>query len=64
MNRIKRVYEADICKFMMDFELKLERPKNSSGWISALVMGISYFLGMSSTSPFSRFTLLALHFRY
>lgn len=32
-------------KFMMDFELKLERPKTSRGWISALVMGISYFVG-------------------
>ncbi|KAF8855047.1 DUF125-domain-containing protein [Acephala macrosclerotiorum] len=32
-------------KFMMDFELKLERPKHLSAWISVLVMGISYFLG-------------------
>jgi hypothetical protein len=33
---------------MMDFELKLEKPALSRGWISALVMGISYFLGKSS----------------
>ncbi|KAK7518978.1 Ccc1 family [Phyllosticta citriasiana] len=32
-------------KFMMDFELKLEKPALSRAWISALVMGISYFLG-------------------
>jgi predicted membrane protein (TIGR00267 family) len=30
---------------MMDFELKLEEPKISRAWISALVMGLSYFLG-------------------
>jgi hypothetical protein len=33
----------------MDFELKLEKPALSRGWISALVMGISYFLGTSSS---------------
>jgi hypothetical protein len=45
--RIKCKYEADFRKFMMDFELKLEKPKSSRGWKSALMMGISYFLGMS-----------------
>jgi predicted membrane protein (TIGR00267 family) len=30
---------------MMDFELKLERPHRSTAWVSALVMGVSYFLG-------------------
>jgi predicted membrane protein (TIGR00267 family) len=30
---------------MMDFELRLEKPNTSRAWISALVMGISYFLG-------------------
>lgn len=30
---------------MMDFELKLARPKTSRRWISALSMGSSYFLG-------------------
>ncbi|KAB2570244.1 hypothetical protein BFW01_g5622 [Lasiodiplodia theobromae] len=32
-------------KFMMDFELKLEKPALNRAWISALVMGLSYFLG-------------------
>jgi predicted membrane protein (TIGR00267 family) len=30
---------------MMDFELRLEKPKSSRAWISALSMGLSYFLG-------------------
>lgn len=30
---------------MMDFELKLEKVDPSRAWISALVMGLSYFLG-------------------
>jgi predicted membrane protein (TIGR00267 family) len=30
---------------MMDFELKLEKPDTSKCWISALVMGMSYFVG-------------------
>jgi predicted membrane protein (TIGR00267 family) len=30
---------------MMDFELKLARPKTSRRWISALSMGLSYLLG-------------------
>ncbi|KAK2473433.1 hypothetical protein H9L39_15608 [Fusarium oxysporum f. sp. albedinis] len=32
-------------KFMMDFELKLERPRWSRPWVSALTMGLSYFIG-------------------
>src|ERR1700761_7910052 len=30
---------------MMDFKLKLEKPDPSRAWISAGVMGMSYFLG-------------------
>jgi len=32
-------------QFMMDFELKLPKPSHSAGWISAVVIAISYFLG-------------------
>ncbi|KAE9975110.1 hypothetical protein EG328_003465 [Venturia inaequalis] len=32
-------------QFMMDFELKLPRPCSNAGWISAIVIAISYFLG-------------------
>ncbi|KAK5013300.1 Protein ccc1 [Cryomyces antarcticus] len=32
-------------KFMMDFELKLEKPRLSREWISGLMMGLSYFIG-------------------
>ncbi|EXA30967.1 hypothetical protein FOVG_17696 [Fusarium oxysporum f. sp. pisi HDV247] len=31
-------------KFMMNFELKLERPSWSRPWVSALTMGLSYFI--------------------
>ncbi|UPK90214.1 hypothetical protein LCI18_001149 [Fusarium solani-melongenae] len=31
--------------FMMDFELKLERPSWSRPWISAFTMGLAYFVG-------------------
>ncbi|KAK5140666.1 hypothetical protein LTR04_002893, partial [Oleoguttula sp. CCFEE 6159] len=31
-------------KFMMDFELKLEKPRLSREWISGLMMGLSYFI--------------------
>jgi VIT1/CCC1 family predicted Fe2+/Mn2+ transporter len=31
--------------FMMKFELNLERPESNRTWISALTIGISYFLG-------------------
>lgn len=30
---------------MMDFELRLERPSRLKPWLSAIVMGLSYFLG-------------------
>jgi VIT1/CCC1 family predicted Fe2+/Mn2+ transporter len=32
-------------QFMMDFELKLEKPEVSRAWISAVTMGLSYFIG-------------------
>jgi VIT1/CCC1 family predicted Fe2+/Mn2+ transporter len=32
-------------RFMLDFELKLEEPNVSRAWISALTMGLSYFIG-------------------
>ncbi|KAF2815157.1 vacuolar iron transporter [Mytilinidion resinicola] len=32
-------------RFMMDFELRLEKPETSRAWISAVVMGLSYFFG-------------------
>jgi len=32
-------------RFMMDFELRLEKPGGSRAWISALTMGMSYFVG-------------------
>ena len=37
---------------MMAFELRLEKPKTSRNWISALVMGSSYFIGQCTTSMF------------
>lgn len=36
----------DFAQFMMDFELKLEKPNVSRAWISAATMGLSYFIGM------------------
>ena len=42
----------DLCKnheqwarFMMDFALKLDRPNVNRAWISAVTMGLSYFIG-------------------
>ncbi|CAM1503650.1 Fc.00g012410.m01.CDS01 [Cosmosporella sp. VM-42] len=32
-------------RFMMDFELKLEKPNIHRAWISAATMGLSYFIG-------------------
>ncbi|KAL5602185.1 hypothetical protein FOBRF1_009718 [Fusarium oxysporum] len=32
-------------RFMMDFELKLEEPNVHRAWISAVTMGLSYFIG-------------------
>ncbi|KIW07387.1 uncharacterized protein PV09_02230 [Verruconis gallopava] len=40
-----KVNEDMWVKFMMDFELKLEKPDVSKCWISALVMGMSYLMG-------------------
>lgn len=43
---------TELCKnpemwvqFMMDFELRLEKPHTSRAWASALTMGMSYFIG-------------------
>jgi vacuolar iron transporter family protein len=33
-------------QFMMDFELKLEKPNVSRAWISAATMGAAYFIGL------------------
>lgn len=30
---------------MMDFELKLEKPRRREAYISAAVMGLAYFIG-------------------
>ncbi|KAF4416010.1 CCC1 [Fusarium acutatum] len=32
-------------KFMMHFKLRLEKPGSSKSWLSALFMGLSYFIG-------------------
>ncbi|KAK8075769.1 hypothetical protein PG997_010432 [Apiospora hydei] len=32
-------------RFMMDFELRLEKPDANRAWISAVTMGLSYFVG-------------------
>ncbi len=32
-------------RFMMDFELRLEEPLGHQAWVSALTMGMSYFVG-------------------
>lgn len=37
--------EENWIRFMMDFELKLEKPNVSRAWISAATMGLSYFIG-------------------
>ena len=39
-------------QFMMDFELKLEKPNVNRAWISAATMGVAYFIGMSDPFPF------------
>lgn len=38
-----------MAQFMMDFELKLEKPDVSRAWISAGTMGLSYFIGSAHT---------------
>lgn len=35
----------DWVRFMMDFELKLEKPQVNTAWLSGLTMGASYFIG-------------------
>ncbi|KIW89904.1 uncharacterized protein Z519_09333 [Cladophialophora bantiana CBS 173.52] len=40
-----RSYPDQWVQFMMDFELKLEEPARRSAYVSAAVMGISYFIG-------------------
>jgi hypothetical protein len=35
---------------MMDFELKLEKPKRKQAWISAGALAGSYFAGTSSSN--------------
>ena len=62
--QIKHKYEADFYKFMMDFELKLEKPKTSKGWKSALMMGISYFLGTSFGFKVHSSTLIAIFVKF
>src|SRR4051794_27220250 len=39
------IYSTDSKPFMMDFELKLEKPNVSRAWISAATMGAAYFIG-------------------
>jgi len=34
-------------QFMMNFELRLEKPNISRAWISAGTMGLAYFIGHS-----------------
>ncbi|KAK3116951.1 Protein ccc1 [Teratosphaeriaceae sp. CCFEE 6253] len=44
-------------RFMMDFELKLEKPRTKMAWIEGLVMGVSYFLGgLLPMIPYFAFT--------
>ena len=45
---------------MMDFELKLEKPKVSRVWISAATMGAAYFVGVFPPISFLPPLLLAL----
>ncbi|KAF2170121.1 hypothetical protein M409DRAFT_36014 [Zasmidium cellare ATCC 36951] len=40
-----KVNEEMWVQFMMDFELKLEKPAVRMAWIEGLVMGLSYFFG-------------------
>jgi VIT1/CCC1 family predicted Fe2+/Mn2+ transporter len=44
--------------FMMKFELNLERPEPNRSWISALTIGVSYFLGgVIPLTPYALFPL-------
>lgn len=40
-------------RFMMDFELKLEKPHTRMAWIEGLVMGVAYFIGKQIFPPAS-----------
>lgn len=40
-----KVNEDMWVRFMMDFELKIEKPATKTAWIEGIVMGISYFIG-------------------
>ena len=40
------IADSTIQKFLMDFELKIEKPNVSRAWISAGTMGLSYFIGV------------------
>ncbi|KAL1980960.1 hypothetical protein VTN96DRAFT_3300 [Rasamsonia emersonii] len=37
--------EESWVRFMMDFELRLEKPNVSRAWISGITMGVAYFIG-------------------
>lgn len=37
-------------RFMMDFELKLEKCNGRRAWVSAATMGAAYFIGLSFSS--------------
>ena len=45
-------------QFMMDFELKLEKPNVSRAWISAATMGLAYFIGIVLFIPSRKRPLL------
>lgn len=45
-------------KFMMDFELRLEKPDVNRAWISAATMGVAYFIGLSHPVLFGYLPLL------
>ncbi|KIY02234.1 uncharacterized protein Z520_02372 [Fonsecaea multimorphosa CBS 102226] len=47
-----RSYPDQWVQFMMDFELKLEQPARRSAYVSAIVMGISYFIGNLTPSAY------------
>lgn len=36
----------NLWQFMMDFELKLQRPVRGGAYISSATMGIAYFVGL------------------
>lgn len=39
-------------RFLMDFEKRMEKPETKTAWLEGAVMGISYFLGESSSLNF------------